>query len=52
MTIINRFEGSCDTFGKGKKNPMLLTTLGQIAQNFIYYLLFIFKNKQQPWGEC
>jgi hypothetical protein len=27
-TLINRFERSCGTFGKGKKNPLSSTTLG------------------------
>jgi len=32
MMLINRFEGSCGTFGEEKKTPLLLTTLGQFAQ--------------------
>jgi hypothetical protein len=27
----NRFEGSCGTFGEGKKNPLSPMTLGQFA---------------------
>jgi hypothetical protein len=31
-TLINRFEGSCGTFGNGKKKPALSsTTLGQFV---------------------
>jgi hypothetical protein len=26
--LINGFEGSCGTFGEGKKNPLSLITLG------------------------
>jgi hypothetical protein len=31
-TFINRFERSCATFGKEKKNALLLPTLGWFAQ--------------------
>jgi hypothetical protein len=31
MTLINKFERSCATFGEGKKNPLSSTTLGQFA---------------------
>jgi hypothetical protein len=30
-------------FWKEEKNPMLLTTLGQFTQNFIYYLFLVLK---------
>jgi hypothetical protein len=38
MTLINRFEGSCGTFGKGK-NPSLSTTLGQFAHKIIIIII-------------
>jgi hypothetical protein len=43
--VINRFEGSCGTFGEGKQNPSSSSTFGQLAQIYIY-------NKQQLWGGC
>jgi hypothetical protein len=30
-TFISRFEGSCGTLGKGKKNPLLSMALDQFA---------------------
>jgi len=39
MMLINRFEGSCATFGEGKKNPMSSMTLGpdQFAKNIYIF---------------
>jgi hypothetical protein len=49
MIIINMFERIFDTFRRsGRKNPMLLTTLGQFA---LIYHLFIYL-KKWPWGGC
>jgi len=41
--IINRFEGNCGTFGKGKRNPMSSMTLGQFGPPKKTTLLFFFK---------
>jgi hypothetical protein len=38
--LINRFEGHCATFGKGKKNPLSSMTLGQFGWNF--FVLFFY----------
>jgi hypothetical protein len=32
MMLVNRFEGSCGTFGEGKKNQLSLMTFAQFAQ--------------------
>jgi len=38
--LINRFEGHCATFGKGKKNPLSSMTLGQFG--WIFFVLFFY----------
>jgi hypothetical protein len=46
-TIINKFGGSCGTFGEEKENPLLSTTLGQFPffKNKIKNpLIFVFLN--------
>jgi len=30
-TLLNRFEGSCDTFGEGKKNPIVINDIRSIC---------------------
>jgi hypothetical protein len=50
MTLINRFEKSCDTFiGSGGKNPLSSMTLGQFAQKKEKKIYF-FNKKQQTMG--
>jgi hypothetical protein len=42
MTLINRFEKSCNIFGGTKGNPLPSTTLGQFAQKRKKEKTFIF----------
>jgi hypothetical protein len=35
-TLINRFEGKCDTFGKEEKNPIVVNDIGSICPKYVY----------------
>jgi len=53
MTFINRFERSCDTFGRevggrGAREPLSSTTLGQFAWKKTLY--FIYKKNNNEHG--
>jgi hypothetical protein len=42
MTLINRFEKSCNIFGGTRGNPLLSITLGQFAQKKKKENLYLF----------
>jgi hypothetical protein len=49
--VINRFEGSCGTFGKEKK-PIVINDIGLLPPPKKKSFIFIFIFKQWPWGGC
>jgi hypothetical protein len=38
-TLINRFEGNCDTFGKEGKNPIVINDIGLVCLKKKYFYL-------------
>jgi hypothetical protein len=34
MTLVNKFEGNCGTFGKGEKNLIIVNDTGLVCPNF------------------